>query len=266
MLSIGDFARLAGVSVRMLRHYDQLGLLTPAQVDPFTGYRRYTADQLPRANQLVALKDLGFRLEDVGALLDGNAKSRVGTLLRQRRAELAAQLAADHARLRVIEARLRLMEEDQTMPETTFVEQTLPALRLVQISVRITDMSQVEPEIGPMFDRVNAAIDAMGAHRTGPGVAHYLGDEDGMVAAAAEQIAGDGVPDGLEAYELAAVPRAVVSTYESPDLLGIQAAWQGLVSEVQRRGLQPTGACREIYLRTPYESDRWEISLQQPVR
>ena len=70
MLSIGEFARLAGVSVRMLRHYDQLGLLRPERVDPHSGYRRYAAAQLERANQLVALKDLGFTLEQVGVLLD----------------------------------------------------------------------------------------------------------------------------------------------------------------------------------------------------
>src|SRR6476660_3103900 len=58
MLSIGDFARLAGVSVRMLRHYDALGLLRPARVDPDSGYRTYTTAQLDRSNRLVALKDL----------------------------------------------------------------------------------------------------------------------------------------------------------------------------------------------------------------
>ncbi|GAA0489344.1 MerR family transcriptional regulator [Microbacterium aurantiacum] len=70
MLSIGEFARLAGVSVRMLRHYDRLGLLRPERVDLHSGYRRYAAAQLERANQLVALKDLGFTLEQVGVLLD----------------------------------------------------------------------------------------------------------------------------------------------------------------------------------------------------
>src|SRR3954451_19803834 len=69
MLSIGDFARLAGVSVRMLRHYAALGLLRPARVDPDSGYRSYTTAQLDRVNRLVALKDLGFSLEDCGRLL-----------------------------------------------------------------------------------------------------------------------------------------------------------------------------------------------------
>ena len=60
MFKIGDFSRLAQVSVRMLRHYDKLGLLEPSYTDRFTGYRYYTIDQLPRLNRIVALNDLGF--------------------------------------------------------------------------------------------------------------------------------------------------------------------------------------------------------------
>jgi DNA-binding transcriptional MerR regulator len=70
MFSIGDFARLGLVSVRMLRHYDAIGLLPPAHVDDVTGYRRYAADQLPRLNRIVALAKLGFTLKQVAELLD----------------------------------------------------------------------------------------------------------------------------------------------------------------------------------------------------
>ena len=69
MFKIGEFSRLSRVSVRMLRHYDQLGLLTPAQTDRFSGYRYYTADQLPRLNRILALRDLGFSLEQIAGLL-----------------------------------------------------------------------------------------------------------------------------------------------------------------------------------------------------
>jgi hypothetical protein len=60
MFSIGEFARLGGVSVRTLRHYDEIGLLRPATVDQDTGYRGYTADQLGQLNQIMALKELGL--------------------------------------------------------------------------------------------------------------------------------------------------------------------------------------------------------------
>ncbi|SRR6266496_3813806 len=69
MFSIGEFARHGRVSVRMLRHYDAIGLLRPACVDPASGYRFYQAGQLADLNRVIALKDLGFTLQQVQAIL-----------------------------------------------------------------------------------------------------------------------------------------------------------------------------------------------------
>ena len=62
MLKIGEFSKLSRVSVRMLRHYDEIGLLKPAEIDHFTDYRYYREDQLPIAGRIAALKDMGNRL------------------------------------------------------------------------------------------------------------------------------------------------------------------------------------------------------------
>ncbi|MFD3937000.1 helix-turn-helix domain-containing protein, partial [Streptomyces sp. NPDC058618] len=95
MFTIGDFAKHGRVSVRMLRHYDALGLLRPARVDPFTGYRSYEAGQLARLNRVIALKELGFSLDQVGTILDERVSAEeLRGMLRLRRAELAAAAAA----------------------------------------------------------------------------------------------------------------------------------------------------------------------------
>ncbi len=266
MLSIGEFARLAGVSVRMLRHYDRLGLLHPQRVDAASGYRSYAASQLDRANRLIALKDLGFTLEQVGRMLDdGLSSASVAALLRERKGELSAQIATDRMRLREVEARLRSIEKE--IPMSAFIETALPELTLVQLSVHIQEMSEIEEEIGAMFQRVNESIGAAGASHVGPGVAVYTTVGDGMIAAAAEQIGDAPVPPGLERAVVPAESRALTVRYEAPDLAGIQSAWQALVAEVERRGMRPVGACREIYERTPYDGPDagWVIDLQQPV-
>jgi DNA-binding transcriptional MerR regulator len=72
MFKIGEFARLTQVSAKALRLYDEMGLLKPVRVDPFTDYRYYSADQLPRLHRIIALKDLGFSLEQVKPMLGGN--------------------------------------------------------------------------------------------------------------------------------------------------------------------------------------------------
>src|SRR5580658_3666178 len=93
MFSIGEFARLGGVSVRTLRHYDELGLLRPAKIDPLTGYRGYTAAQLGQLNRIMALKELGLSLIQARRLMDGVTLDELRGMLILRRAQHGARLA-----------------------------------------------------------------------------------------------------------------------------------------------------------------------------
>ena len=268
MLRIGDFARLVGVSVRMLRHYDQLSLLKPAHIDEYSGYRYYDVAQLDRANRLVAAKDLGFSLGEVSEMLDEElSDNRLIEMLQARESALSERIDADRQRLRRVRARLRSMEKENNMSTRTFTELALPVVTLVQESAAVASMEEVEPRIGPMFGRVNEAIDAANLVRTGPGVAHYTVTDAGMIAAAGEQVGDVLVPDGLERAKLDSVPRALSVTYEADGIDGIQAAWQALVVEIQARGLTPSGVCREVYRETPLDPGgmKWVIDLQQPV-
>ena len=73
LLSVGDVARLAGVTVRTLHHYDRIGLLSPSERTA-AGYRLYGEDDLDRLHAVLAYRELGFALDDVAALLDGAAE------------------------------------------------------------------------------------------------------------------------------------------------------------------------------------------------
>jgi DNA-binding transcriptional MerR regulator len=120
MLKIGDFARLSNVSVRTLRYYDDLGLIAPARVDELTGYRYYSIDQLPRLNRLLALKDLGFSLDQIArVLIEGVTHAQLRGMLVLKRAEVEDLLSEEQRRLERIEARLREIEQEDTMPEDT---------------------------------------------------------------------------------------------------------------------------------------------------
>ncbi|HBK59780.1 MAG TPA: MerR family transcriptional regulator, partial [Firmicutes bacterium] len=93
MLKIGDFSRLSLVSVKTLRYYDELGLLKPSRVHDFTGYRYYTAEQLPRLNRILALKDLGLSLEQIGVLLNKEVSSEeLRGMLRLKQAEVQGRI------------------------------------------------------------------------------------------------------------------------------------------------------------------------------
>lgn len=117
MLRIGDFSKLSRVSIRMLRHYDEIGLLRPVKIDPESGYRYYNENQLPIAGRITALKDMGFGLTAIGEVLACyGEKERLEHHLRLKQAELLEQSRQTAYRLRLLDTALeRLRKDDETM-------------------------------------------------------------------------------------------------------------------------------------------------------
>lgn len=159
MFKIGDFSRLSQVSVKALRYYDQRDLLKPAHTDPFTSYRYYTAEQLPRLNRILALKDLGLSLEQIGAALEsGLSPDELGAMLRQKRAEIAHQVAQEQARLARVEARLQQIEREGCAPEYEVVIKPVEAQRVIGIRDLVADYHGV----GLLFYELEAYIEQYG--------------------------------------------------------------------------------------------------------
>jgi len=137
MFKIGEFSRLGQVSTRMLRHYDKLGLLVPSHTDKWTGYRYYTLDQLSQLHRIIALKELGFSLQDIVNLLDKEdglsvAEMRGMLLLKQR--DVRQEISEASWRLQQIEARLvRLEAEGQPSPYEIVIK---PVAEMAVASVR----------------------------------------------------------------------------------------------------------------------------------
>ena len=134
MFSIGEFARLGTVSIRTLRHYDEIGLLPPARVDPQTGYRGYSAEQLRLLNRIVALKELGLSLAQARKLLDGISLEELRGMLMLRRAQLEQELDEYKNKLSGVEARLRYIEREGAMPADDIVVKKIPAMGVVAIA------------------------------------------------------------------------------------------------------------------------------------
>ena len=180
MFSIGEFARLGTVSVRTLRHYDEIGLLQPARVDPETGYRSYSASQLGQLNRIIALKDLGFSLTQAGKLLSGITVEELRGMLALRRAQLEQELDEYTTRLREVEARLHYIEGENAMPADDITVKKIPAMGVVAIG-------GTAPGIGPehavtVVNRARVQFDELDIPAlvtvTGPFVV-FFGDHDG---------------------------------------------------------------------------------------
>jgi DNA-binding transcriptional MerR regulator len=114
MFKIREFSQLGQVSVKTLRYYDQLGLLKPAHIDPCTGYRYYTAQQLFQLTRILAFKELGFTLEQIARLLDEQISfEQIRGMFRLKQAEVQALIENEQARLTRLEGRLRQIEREQ---------------------------------------------------------------------------------------------------------------------------------------------------------
>ena len=133
MLKIGEFSKLSRISIRMLRHYDELGLLTPETTDPFTGYRYYSEAQLFTAGRINALKAMGFRLCDAAEVLrcweDREALERC-LLSRREAARLQAEEAAE--RLRLLDTALERLRKDEPMKYDVTVK-TIPERQVASV-------------------------------------------------------------------------------------------------------------------------------------
>ena len=111
-MQIGDLARLTQISVRMLRHYDEIDLFKPALIRENT-YREYSISQLPVLNRILALKDLGFSLEQIRSLVrEGFAAQRLRDLLELRRNELETHISQESERLNNVEQRLAIIDKE----------------------------------------------------------------------------------------------------------------------------------------------------------
>ncbi|MBO4886657.1 MAG: MerR family transcriptional regulator, partial [Clostridia bacterium] len=126
MLKIGEFSKLSRVSVRMLRHYDEIGLLKPAEIDRFTDYRYYREDQLPMVCRIAALKDMGFSLADIVKILEVYAdREELERFFSARQEELEA-LSRDTAhKLTLLDAARKRLRKEEDMSYNVTVR-TIP--------------------------------------------------------------------------------------------------------------------------------------------
>ena len=143
MLKIGEFSKLSRVSVRMLRHYDEIGLLPPASIDSATGYRYYSEDQLPVAGRITALRDIGFGLGEIQACQQGRENPQVlAALFSARREALRGELAALQRQLRLLDTlEQRLRKEDSNMEYPVNLK-TLPQRQVASVRMTIPAYDQ----------------------------------------------------------------------------------------------------------------------------
>jgi DNA-binding transcriptional MerR regulator len=237
MFRIGQFATLAGVTAKALRHYDRLGLFSPAWVDPATGYRVYTATQLPALRRIVALRDLGVPLSEVAGLIDGGEDLR--DVLRRRRRELEAQR-------RRVERTLAALDITVAMPAAgpDVVVRTVGGERIATLRRTL----RPDDGLDVLFDEVEAVVRDAGKRASRPpgAIVHHTDragrwDVEAWVPVTAAVTAGKVTTRHLPGGRMATALHR--GDYES-----LHHTRDGLLEWIAGSGLRASGPERFVYL------------------
>ena len=274
MFKIGEFSRIARVSCRLLRYYDELGLIKPARIDSDSGYRYYSASQLPRVNRILVLRDLGLSLEQIGRLLANELPaSELRGMLLMRRAEVEQSIEAEAQRLRQIESRIAQIEAGGQLTADDVVLREEPARRLLSMRTRVASFVDGMRTIGELVEAVPRVV---GGRPLGQFVAIAHGQEfepediDVEFGFFLHEAVGDSVrlPDGREliARDVPAVERlAACVRIGPPQDAHLTTARIGQF--IESNGYRISGANREVFLQRP-RPGRMEdsiVEMQFPI-
>jgi DNA-binding transcriptional MerR regulator len=273
MFRIGEFSRIARVSARLLRYYDELGLLKPGVVDPASGYRYYTSSQLQRLNRILVLRDLGLTLEQIGGVIDQSASAdQLRAMLELRRADAERALDEEAARLRQIEARIAQLDGGEGDLDDVLIRAE-PARRIVAVRDTVGSFVEARQIIGELSRTLLKCLprEALGSLI---GIAHSAEFEpDTIDVELGFVLAGEVPPDlppigqrPLHVRELAAVPHmAACVRVGLPEHAHLITGKIGRF--VEGNGYRLAGPSREVFLRPP-RPDRMEesvVEMQFPV-
>ena len=274
MLKIGDFSRLAQVSIKTLRYYDEASLLKPAEVDHFTGYRYYSLDQLSRLNQILVLRDLSFSLEQIAQILDdGLSRDEIRGMLRLKQMELQQQMEAGKARLVRLEIHLRQIESEDKMPDYDIVIKKVEPQRVLcirQILPTLAERSQ-------RLDEIGMALRKHQIRKAGAWIIlyHHAGyrdrDLDIEVAIPVDEAVIDPlILPGARQMTIRTIPTVETAVsallHGSYDQLG--DVYRTLNLFIHTNGYNYLGPAREVYLRGQDEGDdptEYLTEIQYPI-
>jgi DNA-binding transcriptional MerR regulator len=256
MFRIGDFSQLGQVSIRTLRLYDEMNLLKPAQIDKFTGYRYYTIEQLPRLNRILALKDLGLSLDQIGELIKRDLPAeQLRGMLMLKQAEIEQQMQAMQTQMRRVAARLNQIEREGKPPQYEVVIKSVEAQTIASCRRVVPDLEEMQAYRCEMYETVYRWLADNQIAPAEPELAIYYNAEyvehdiDMELGTPIDRqpFAVGAQPESITVRELPAV-ETMASVIHKGDIWDIGQAMVALYSWIGSHGYASNGPYRELHL------------------
>ena len=258
MFSIGEFSKLGKVTVDTLRHYDALGLLKPLKVDPFTGYRYYSARQLMSLHRISALKEVGFSLEEIARILQDKLTSdQLRGMLKAQLVRAESDREAAQLRQERILARLNYLNLEDNMPVYEVTLKPVERQTIATIREIVPSIEQMPERCSEMFDTI---AQWMNANRLpfGPSLTIYHNEtytRENIDTECAFIIPGDAAktakPEGrIHVRQMEALPQAAATIvtdgfYKKVD--GLKPAYDAIAQWIEENRYHLVGNPRELF-------------------
>jgi effector-binding domain-containing protein len=270
VFKIGDFSRLSFVTVKALHHYDDIGLLKPVRVDRFTGYRYYSADQLPRLNYIIALKQLGLSLEEIATLVNENlTPSQIREIFLLKKAELRQKVSEEQRRLEQVEKLLMQIEKEGKMPDYQVVIKNIKPQLIASIRTILPNYGTLGQLYGELFGYLSSQGITIPA---GPTlyICHDQEFKESDVDVEAGVPIAKAIPGSgrIKVHELSEMEEAACTVYKGP-YENIGEAYSAIMKWIEDNGYQITGPDRELYLVSPADTQNpaeYVTEIQFPVK
>lgn len=269
MFKIGDFARLNRVTVKTLRHYDSLGLLEPEKIDNFTGYRHYSASQMPRLNRILTFKDIGFSLDEIALILNKNLGSeQVQTLLELKHIEIADKIKAEQERLSRVENLVKICKQEAFSMSYDIVLKDTEPMRVAALRDTIPNYG----EQGHLWEELGEYISKHGVKIVPPCMVIYHDTgykEESVDAEVIEPIIGE-LPDTdrIKVKILEGVKEMATVVHKGP-FQTLHMAYSAISKWIEDNKYEIIGAQRELYLKgesLTNDPNEYITEMQFPVR
>lgn len=280
MIKIGDFSKIAKVSIRMLRHYDQIGLLKPVCIDKSTGYRHYSIDQLPKLNRILFLKDIGFSLNEVMDLIDEHISvDEMKSMLVKRQKDLENEINMAQINLNIVKDRLKTIENEGLIPKYDITIKSTESYTLASHRIIVPHMNQMGIYCNNMYSQLYKELERLKISVTGPEITRYYNEEYsetdidmevGVVIPFNLDVTKQFKESFLTLSELEAQEN-VASVLYSGSFEGMELAVIELLKWIGTNHWESIGEIREIHLSGPAHIDgevveKAIIELQIPIR
>ena len=267
MFRIGKFSRLTQVSIRMLRYYDEVGLLTPAEVDKWTGHRLYSAEQLPRLNKILYLRDSGLKASEIALALTMDEQSLLAQL-NKRRIEIESTIRTEQGKLRKIELAKNEIQGGKGELHYNISVKSIPAYQVLSLR-RVVPTYYSE---GDLWRELSAFAAAQKAEISGNTFSVYHDTElhetnvDIELCAPVKKMGKDQTPFCFRITEL--VPY-MACTMVYGDFSNIKGAYLAFAEWLQENSrYKMSDPMRQIVHRGPWNEDdhnKYLIELQIPL-